>query len=151
GWGGWSVGADVPPVPWHIQRSTVRAYQGLWSLEYYLSGARDWGTIWVQRSIPATPGTTVLMHIDFWLYSRGNASAGQWAVVAYAANVPPLKGTDFTVVGNTDIGTGWFNYHLDKSVSTGGSSSIYVAFGYSVRWEVIRTDYFDYVTVTRTP
>ena len=151
GWGGWVPDADVPGVPWHITRSTVRAYQGIWSLEYYLSGIYDQGTIWVERSIPANPFTASQVHIDFWVYSRVKSNTNNWAVVAYAGAANPELATDFTIVGQTDIGVGWFNYHLDKTVTTSGTSVIWVAFGYSVRWETIRTDYFDYVTVTRTP
>jgi len=149
--GGWVADSDVPGVPWHITRSTLRAFQGVWSLEYYLNGTRDDGTIWVERSIPANPKTIAQVHIDFWLYSKQRSQVNGWAVVAYAGVANPEREADFTIVGYTDLGTGWFNYHLDTTVPTGVSSTIWVAFGYSVRWEVNRTDYFDYVTVTRTP
>lgn len=155
GFGAWVPDAQVPidpntgqPVAWHIVRSTVRAFQGIWSLEYYLDGRQDDGTIWVERTVPVGTTTVTTVHIDFYMYSAVKSNINAWAVVAYAGVANPETESQFAVIGYTNYDVGWLIYRYDTTVTPGPTTSIWVAFGYSVRWETIRTDYFDYVTVT---
>ena len=150
GFGGWVPDADVPAgVGWHILRSNVRAFDGQWSLEYYLDGRHDDGTIWVERTVAAT-GPTVNVHIDFYMWSDRKGGIGGWPVVAFAGANNPERETDFHIIGYVNYDVGWLIYTYDTTVQIGTTSMFWVAFGYSVTFETVRTDYFDYVTITVT-
>ncbi len=61
GFGKWIVDADVPedpnnpgqPVEWHISRTSNVPHSGQNSLEFFIDGQQDDGTIWIETRIEA--------------------------------------------------------------------------------------------------
>ena len=138
-------------VYWHINRTDRMAYEGEWCLELAIDGRHDDGTIWMERIVPANPKAPVtVVHIDLYVHSKWKSAANQWKIVAYAGVNDPERESDFTIIGYTEPGVGWFRYRLRERVWTRGSEDIYVAFGVSVLWESYREYHFDHVTVRTT-
>ena len=57
--GGWEGGADAPPDPsnpgslvdWSVSRVTSPVKSGQYSVELYIDGRQDDGTVWIERAI----------------------------------------------------------------------------------------------------
>ncbi|UCE37342.1 MAG: hypothetical protein JSW00_18005 [Thermoplasmata archaeon] len=162
--GEWTKDYDLPEDPnlmgeasagklvyWHIERTDKIAYKGKWCLELAIDGRQDDGTVWMEKIVPANPKAPVtVVFIDFYVYSKWKSAANQWKVLAYAGVEDPDRENDFTIVGYTEPGVGWFRYRLVERIWTHGSDDIYVAFGISVLWESYREYHFDHVIVRTT-
>ncbi len=162
--GEWAKDYDLPRDPgsnaeheaggtvyWHIERTDKIAYKGMWCLELAIDGSQDDGTVWMERMVPTNPKAPVtVVFIDFYVHSKWKSPVNQWKILAYAGVKNPQKEDDFTMVGYTEPGVGWFRYSLVERIWTHGSDDIYVAFGISVLWEGYREYHFDHVTVRTT-
>lgn len=68
--------ADVPEDPnnpgqlveWHISCASNISYSGQKSLEFFIDGRQDDGTIWIETQIKA--GRISRVKVSFWLYSE---------------------------------------------------------------------------------
>jgi hypothetical protein len=50
-------------------------------------------------------------------------------------------------VGQTDRKAGWARYEFTRTVSTGATGNVWVAFGFGATWESERTYFMDSVRV----
>ncbi len=135
---------------WSITRSTDRAYQGIYSLKGYLDGTHDDGTIWVERPFYLTtlPSGTRVVTLTFQFWSPVKTSVNTWPVVAFLNQYDPETELDFTIVGQTDQVAGWQQYSLTRTMYINTTQPLWAAFGFGATWEVARTYYMDYVTLT---
>ncbi|MDP3093781.1 MAG: BsuPI-related putative proteinase inhibitor [bacterium] len=159
GLGGWQTDHEIhceqeihPCLfEWSIERSTEQAQHGNYSLESFLNGINDDGTIWMEKTFPVPQNSTVTIDLSFQLWSEAATPVTQWPVVAYIGTADPELESDFTIVGYTNTVAGWQAYSHSRNINTGSSSRIWVAFGFGATWEVSRTYFMDSVTVTVPP
>ena len=139
----------IPPscvFNWSIKRSTQRAYDGIYSLEGYLDGSNDDGTIWVERPFALAPNSVVDQKVSFYLWSEF-ISITKWPVVAYIGLSNPERERDFNIIGGTDEAAGWKRYAYETKITTDSTGIVWVAFGFGATWEAPRTYFLDFVQV----
>ncbi|UCG70327.1 MAG: hypothetical protein JSV09_04730, partial [Thermoplasmata archaeon] len=160
----WTKDYDLPEDPnfmgeseagklvyWHIERTDKIAYKGDWCLELAIDGSQDDGTVWMERIVPAHRKAPVtIVFIDFYVHSKWESPVNQWKIVAYAGVKDPERENDFTIIGYTEPGVGWYRYRMVERIWTHGNEDIFVAFGISVLWEGYREYHFDHVAVRTT-
>lgn len=148
---GWAVGADLPedpenpghPVEARATPSTARSAHGERSLELFVDGRQDDGTVWVQQLVDLTDVETLAVTV----HSPGRSFNTITEVAAYAGPAPEktnqLTESDFDTRKAIENHEGWavFEYTVD----TDGSGL--VAVGINVVWETTVTRYLDRVTV----
>ena len=145
----WSPDADMPPAhPYSVTRTEDRAFDGKWSLDFTADGHADDGTVWVFRELHVPAGTWMI-GLEFWFWSQGS-DFNNWRVVAHIGLERPEVEADFTNVGYAGV-EGWSLYGLEEEIVLAVPTTVYVAFGYSINWETIRTHWFDAVTITGVP
>lgn len=153
--GGWAKDAHVPedpnnpghPVAWDIRRVASRAYAGNRSLEFYIDGRADDGTIWIEKRLMVENASRVHVELAFQLYSEAESFNLIAVVCAYAGTADPEVEEDFTVLGPANAVAGWKRYTHSTTLQA-DSTEIWVALGISVRWETEMTYNIDDVTVT---
>jgi len=140
----WTPASDHRERAFRINRSTAMAYHGATSLEYFLDGRNDDGTIWVQRPIKGLPPrTAVSVLATFWLHSPTKSDTNNWPVVSYAGASPPSAESDFVIVGLTDRVAGWAPYGKRVVANTDQFGNLWLAIGIGATWEVARTYHLD--------
>jgi hypothetical protein len=145
GMGAWAADTDGRARAWQISRSTAQAYDGKYSLAFYLDGRNDDGTIWIERKFTARPNTTVTVSTTFRIYSSASSDLNTWAVVGYAGTHDPETTADIrTVIGLVNQ-RGWTPYSYIRKVTTDSTGTVWVAVGIWATYEVIRTNYVDLV------
>lgn len=155
GFGEWVSDADVPQDPnnpghtveWHIKRVTGFAHSGQYSLEFFLDGRQDDGTIWIERKINTERKTQIRLKVSFWFYSEQESFNTIAAVCAYAGSQKPKIEDDFTVLGPANQVAGWKSYVYTASLDMVSSEELWVAIGITVRWETVMTYYVDDVEI----
>ncbi|MGB9683645.1 MAG: hypothetical protein ACPL1Z_01785 [Candidatus Bathyarchaeales archaeon] len=153
GFGEWSADADVPEDPnnpghlveWHINRVANVSHFGQYSLELFIDGRQDDGTIWIERRIELKKRSQV--KVSFWLYNEQESFNTRAVVCAYIGAEDPEVEGDFTVLGSADEVAGWKNYAHTAIIGADSSGEFWVAVGISVRWETYLTYYVDYVEI----
>jgi len=146
----WTPASDHNERDYRITRTDAGpVFSGKFSLEYFLNGANDDGTIWVERRFTGLPGSLpVAVTTSFHLYSDVQSRVNTWPVVAYAGPGRPRIEQDFTIVGQTNRVAGWAQYKSLGMTRTDGVGGLWVAFGIGATWEVSRTYYLDLVEVS---
>lgn len=153
GFGEWSPDADVPqdsnnpgqPVEWHINRVANVSHSGQHSLELFIDGRQDDGTIWIERRIALKKRSQV--KVSFWFHNEEESFNTRAIVCAYiGAENPEVEG-DFYVLGSADEVAGWKNYEYTAIIDVNSSGEFWVAVGISVRWETYLTYYIDDVEI----
>ena len=134
---GWTIGRDLPADPNNPDRKVASeadvtahfASQGEQSIEFFLDGSADDGTIWVQQEVDLTDVETLA--VDGYSASESFNTIAKMAV--YAGPVPEngLTEGDFDTERATEDHEGWKTY--EYPVSHGGPGL--VAVGISVVWE----------------
>jgi hypothetical protein len=145
----WTPASDHHERAYQISRTNKLAYSGSYSLEYFLNGLNDDGTIWVERRFTDLPpktrvGVTVMFHLHSDVQTRFNT----WPVVAYAGAVQPLTEADFTIVGQTNQVAGWAPYALKSATVTDNAGGLWMAVGFGATWETSRTYHLDLFDIT---
>jgi len=152
--GEWFINGDVPQDPnnlghavqWHINRVSDISRSGMYSVELFIDGKQDDGTIWLERKISAKENSQTRVSVSFWLNSEQESSTIA-DVVSYAGNSKPTVEDDFTVVGTANEVAGWTNYSFTADLTTDSNGDTWVAVGISVRWETCMTYYIDDVRI----
>ena len=155
GFGEWTADADVPlgpnnpgqPVEWHINRVTNVSHSGQYSLELFIDGRQDDGTIWLERKISVKKNAQIQVKVSFWFYSEQESFNTIAVVCVYAGAKNPEAEEDFAVLGPANEVAGWKNYAQTASLDTGSSEELRIAMGISVRWETHMTYYIDDVEI----
>jgi hypothetical protein len=154
GFGAWSVHGSVGCEPdcafeFSVTPTQQYALDGSWSLEFTANGWHDDGTVWVQQAIHLPPGDWQL-DMAFHMFDEGPSDVNNWEVVAAIALEPARTEADFTWVGEAGE-AGWTPYAHGAELSVTEPTTAYVAFGYNIVWETVRTHWFDAVTIAGAP
>ena len=147
---GWTIGTDLPsepgesdePVDHGVETVTREASDGESSVECYISGVADDGTIWVEQEVDFGQVSTV--EVD--AYSR-QESFNEIAMLAVFAGEKPedgLEEEDFDRDENIEDHEGWKTYSYDVSDV---SDTATLAVGMTVIWETEVRRLLDDVTV----
>jgi hypothetical protein len=132
---------------WSIERSAAQAYEGIYSLEGFINGRNDDGTIWMEKAFSLPTNSIVTVDLSFYLWSESQSQVNQWPVVAYIGKKNPEREDDLSIIGFTDEVAGWKRYSVRQVVTTDDVASIWIAFGFGATWEVSRTYFLDLVSV----
>jgi hypothetical protein len=92
---GWTGDADVPPDPnnpgsnieWNVSRTTSPAKSGQHSVELYIDGRQDDGTVWIEKMLSIERNAQVQVNVSFDLYSESESLNVITAVVAFGKSV----------------------------------------------------------------
>ena len=76
GFAGWKADANVPldpnnpghPVAWSVSRVTSLANSGQYSIELYVDGRQDDGTVWIEKKISVKNNSEIQVEISFEVY-----------------------------------------------------------------------------------
>jgi len=153
--GEWFTNGDVPQDPnnpghtvqWHIRRVSNISRSAVHSMELFIDGKQDDGTIWLERKINVKKDAQIRVSVSFWFYSEQESFNTIAAVVAYAGTAKPNVEDDFAVVGFANEAAGWKNYVYTADLTTDSNGEAWVAVGISVRWETYMTYYIDDVRI----
>jgi len=133
--GGWTVDADVPPDPnnpgsrvdWNVSRVTSPAKSGQYSVDLYIDGRQDDGTVWIEKMLSAKRNSEIQVEISFDFYSESESFNVIAAVVAFAGTSDPEAEADFTVLGQANEASGWKRYTYTAILKTGSNGEVWVA------------------------
>jgi hypothetical protein len=153
--GEWFINGYVPQDPnnpghtvqWHIKRVSNISHSDVHSMELFVDGKQDDGTIWLERKISVKKDAQIRVSVSFWLYSEQESFNTIAAVVTYAGIAKPQVEDDFAVVGFANEAAGWKNYAYTANFSTNSVGEAWVAVGILVRWETYMTYYVDDVRI----
>lgn len=154
--GGWIGDADVPPDPnnpgslvdWNVSRVTSPVKSGQYSVEFYIDGRQDDGTVWIERKLSVKTNSKIQVTVSFDFYSESESFNAIASVVGFAGSSNPEVEADFTVLGQANEVSGWKRYTHTATLNTGSSGEVWVAIGISVRWETEMTYNLDDLKVT---
>lgn len=153
--GGWTKDADVPldpnnpaqDVAWDISRVTSLAHFGQYSVELYIDGKQDDGTVWIEKRLFARNSSQIQVQVSFQFHSEQESFNVIAAVCAFVGNSDPAVEADFTVLGPANEVAGWKKYTHTATLTTGSTGEVWVALGITVRWETEMTYHIDDVKV----
>lgn len=154
--GGWMADADVPldpnnpshPVDWNVSRVTSLAYSEQCSVELYIDGKQDDGTVWIEKKMSVINNSQIQIEVSFEFYSEQESFNVIAKVCAYAGVSNPEVEDDFVVIGSANEVAGWKEYTYTTNLHTVSSGGVWVAVGITVRWETEMTYNIDDVKVT---
>jgi len=154
--GGWEGDADVPPDPnnpgslvdWNVSRVTSPVKSEQYSVELYIDGRQDDGTVWIEKALSVKRNSQIQVKVSFDFYSESESFNVIAGVVGFAGTSNPEVEADFTVLGQANEVSGWKRYTYTATLNTGSSGEVWVAVGISVRWETEMTYNLDDVEVT---
>ncbi|MCW3993364.1 MAG: hypothetical protein NWE85_02215 [Candidatus Bathyarchaeota archaeon] len=153
--GGWMADADVPldpnnpghPVNWNVTRVAPLAYSGKNSMQLYIDGKQDDGTVWIEKKISVRNNSEIQVEVSFEFYSEQESFNVIAKVCAYAGVSNPEVEDDFVVLGSANEVAGWKRYTYTTILLTGSSNEVWVAVGITVGWETEMTYNIDDVKV----
>jgi hypothetical protein len=156
GFANWEADADVPPDPnnpgypvaWNVSRVASLAHSGQYSVELYIDGRQDDGTVWIEKKISVESNSQIQVKVSFEFYSEQESLNTIAGVCVYAGISNPEVEGDFAVLGPANEVAGWKRYIYTTTVNTGPSGEVWVAVGITVRWETEMTYNIDDVKVT---
>ena len=154
--GGWMADADVPldpnnpghSVDWNVSRVASLAYSGKYSMELYIDGKQDDGTVWIEKKILVRNNSKIQVEVSFKFYSEQESFNVIAKVCAYAGISNAEVEDDFIVLGSANEVAGWKEYTYTTILLTGSSNEVWVAVGITVGWETEMTYNIDDVSVT---
>jgi hypothetical protein len=154
--GGWTGDADVPPDPnnpgslvdWNVSRVTSPVKSGQYSVELYIDGRQDDGTVWIEKELSVSKNAQIQVEVSFDFYSESESFNTIADVVGFAGTSNPEVEADFTVLGQANEVSGWKRYTHTVTVNTGANGKVWVAVGINVRWETEMTYNLDDAKVT---
>jgi hypothetical protein len=153
---GWIKDTDVPLDPnnpgqyvaWNVSRVTSLAHSGQCSVELYVDGRQDDGTVWIEKKISVKNNSQIQVKVSFEFYSEQERFNAIASVCAYAGIFNPEVETEFTILGQANEVAGWKHYTHEKTLQTGSNEEVWVAVAITVRWETEMTYNIDDVKVT---
>ncbi len=156
GFGGWVANADVPADPnnpgytvaWNVSRVASEVHSGQYSVELYIDGRQDDGTVWIERKMSVKNNSEVEVKVSFELYSEQESFNVIAGVCAYAGISKAEAEANFTVIGNANDVAGWKRYTHTTTLHTDSSGEAWVAVGITVRWETEMTYNIDDIEVS---
>ena len=154
--GGWVKDADVPLDPnnpghhvaWDVSRVASPTHSGQYSLELYVDGRQDDGTVWIEKKISVKNNSQIQVKVSFEFYSEHESFNIVARVCAYAGISNPEVEADFTILGQANQVAGWKRYTHETTLYAGSSEEVWIAVGITVSWETEMTYNVDDVKVT---
>jgi hypothetical protein len=154
--GGWKSNADVPLDPnnpssfveWNVSRVNSPVKSGQYSVELYVDGRQDDGTVWIEKKFSARENARIYVDVSFDFYSETESWNVLAVVVGFAGARSPQVEEDFTVLSQANEVEGWKLYSHTATLETDSSGEAWVAIGISVRWETYLTYNIDNLKVT---
>lgn len=154
--GGWVEGADVPQDPnnpgslidWSVSRVISPVKSGQYSVELYIDGRQDDGTVWIERKLSVSKNARIQVKFTFDFYSESESFNVIASIVSFIGKSNPEVEEDFTVLGQANQFSGWKSYTLKEVLNTDSSVEVWVAVGISVRWETEMTYNLDNLKIT---
>jgi hypothetical protein len=145
----WHADFDVPkqfdypgPKSFYVNHSNGEAYHGEHSMEMYLDGTADDGTIWVETAVPVEPNGHVDVQVDFEVFRYHQDIAFQ-PVVAITLFDPEME-RDFLVL-EQPAQEGWTLHSYRTVVFTGPHDMVNIAVGLTCSWETPGTFFLDLI------
>lgn len=126
GFGGWVGDADVPLDPnnpghlveWNITRVTNVSHSGQYSLEFFIDGRQDDGTIWIERKISVKKNSQIQVKVPFEFYSEQESFNTIAGVCVYAGVQNPEVEEDFDILGPANEVAGWKKHTYTTTLNT---------------------------------
>lgn len=154
----WAADSHLPKDPnnpgelvdWKIELASNVSSSGDRSVLLYIDGTQDDGTIWIERKLTLEKNTQKNVNLSFQFWSQSESFNTLAAVVGYVGSQNPELEDDFQILGSANQAQGWKTYSLNQQLQTGNLGDIYVALGFSVRWETHLTYFIDDVKITVT-
>jgi len=153
--GPWSAEIANPPVAWRVTPSTEQVGEGAWSLLFQVDGTNDDGQVFMLREIQLPAGSSTI-NLKFQLYSFGAGQIGAWNAIGFIGPYVPKTETDFTqspwgarIAAITEAG--WNSFSIERTLTSELSTTVYVAFGIDVVFEVQRNYHLDHAVLTGVP
>lgn len=155
GFGAWSVDAHIASVPpdqfiYSVTRSQTQAEDGSWSLEFYIDGSHDDGSVWIVRSVDVPAGSWLLA-VNFNVWEPFDSEINIWPRIAFIDTFQPQVEADFARIVPPSVSAGWTPFTYTRAMNFSSQQQVWVAVGLAVTWETPRTNYIDSVTVSWTP
>jgi hypothetical protein len=152
--GGWIKDAQVPldpnnpghPVAWDVSRVTSLSYSGQYSVEFFIDGRQDDGTVWIEKKIPVKNNSQLQVEVSFEFYSEQESWSIIAGVCAYVGVSDPEVEEDFIVLSPANEVAGWKRYTYNTLLHT-SSTEIWIALGITVLWETEMTYNIDEVKI----
>jgi len=136
------------PVDWNVSRVTSPVKSGQYSVELYINGRQDDGTVWIEKALSVKRNSQIQVKVYFDVYSESESFNVIAGVVGFAGISNPEVEADFTVLGQANEVSGWKRYTHTATLKMGSSGEVWVAVGISVLWETEMTYNLDDVEVT---
>ncbi|UCD15028.1 MAG: S8 family serine peptidase, partial [Candidatus Omnitrophota bacterium] len=146
----WQTEYDYQGRNYEFLKETSLVLDGKESLEMWLNGANDDGTMWVEREIEVEPDETgeQEINVSFWIWQE-LSDANPWGgAVVYIGETNPEEEEDFEIVGSLNIKDGWTEYRYSKKINVAAAGKIWVAVGIKCTWESEGTFWLDKISVT---
>ena len=151
GFGGWQAGMNYDPAFFDVSRSSLFAYDGLYSVKMQAHGLPTPPyprmTVWIEKQVRVLPSTLKDIGVTFHMYNE-NATYGPENVVAYFGESAPVDYPDFTVIGQTESTIGWKYFTYQTSLVTPASGWLYAAVGFNNHITGFKFFFFDLVNLT---
>ena len=146
--GVWTPDFNFQAAYFQVSISTIYAYDGFYSVKLWCHGLPSPKmTVWIERTVPVPPSTTMNIGINFWVYNE-NASAPPQEILAYFDVNDPEDYADFSLVSMSHTFIGWREYNYQTTVTTGPTGQLYAALGHYNQVVGGRDFYFDLINLT---
>jgi len=143
GFGEWVIDNDVPghmvpdsgyvQMDWAVGRIDTNAYDGEWSLQFFINGTMDDGTVWIERTIPVMPNTWCSVEVDFHVVGAPSEVTDGYIAVVLDTLDPEMEG-DMEGMA-IEMPASWQTHIYQRTIYTGERDVIWIAVGFSVTWE----------------
>jgi len=142
-------------IDWHINRSTERATDGDYSLEFFLANWNGAGKIWIEKEFELNPNTQYEIVIS---YNFATSDYGIWnlfQIIAGVSTKNPETMDDLSFQDDTGHHQGeedyiWLNKSYKIYFKTNDDGLAYVAIGVWGTWDYPRTYFIDEVKINIT-
>jgi len=145
---GWTVGSDLPEKPGDstekvdhgVTTVDTRASDGNSSVQFYLDGSADDGTVWVAQTVDLSDAESVL--VDVYNDEESFNILTQVAFYAGEKSSDELVEVDFDRSNDIEAHSGWKTFSYDVDDIDGAAT---VAVGMNIIWETDVRHLFDNV------
>jgi len=149
--GGWVPNVNYDWAYFDVARSTIYAYDGLYSVKMQAHGLPTppypQMTVWIEKQLQVPPSITMDIGVTFYLYNE-NTTYGPENVLAYFGDYAPVDYLDFAVIGQTQSTVGWKYFSYQTNIMTPANGQIYAAIGFNNHITGFKFFFFDLVNLT---
>jgi hypothetical protein len=149
--GGWVPNMNYDWAFFDVARSTIYAYDGLYSVKMQAHGLPSppypQMSVWIEKQLQVPPSVAMDIGVTFYLYNE-NTTYGPENVVAYFGDYVPVDYPDFAVIGQTQSTVGWKYFSYQTNIMTPANGQIYAAIGFNNHITGFKFFFFDLVNLT---